>query len=106
MSTRRLVLCFLGLAGAGAAILSCGSSSRHQLQSITLSPANADAQQYPDGQVQFVVTGSYNTAPLTVAPLPAEWGACYQSSLPALQLRYRSNLREWLSVASKRSAHT
>jgi hypothetical protein len=74
MSKLRLVLCFFGLAGAGAAILSCGSSSQHQLQSITLSPASAD------GQVQFVVTGYYNTAPLTVAPLPAKWGACYQSS--------------------------
>jgi hypothetical protein len=56
---------------------------RHNCESITLSPASADAQQYPDGQVQFVVTGSYNTARLTVAPLPAEWGACYQSPLPA-----------------------
>jgi hypothetical protein len=81
MSTLRLVLCFLGLAGAGAALLSCGSSAaQHQLQSITLSPASADAQQYSDGQVQFVVTGYYKTAPLTVAPLPAKWGACYQSS--------------------------
>jgi hypothetical protein len=80
MSTLRLVICLFGLAGAGAAILSCGSSAQHQLQSITLSPATADAQQYPDGQVQFVVTGYYNTAPLTVAPLPATWGACYQSS--------------------------
>ncbi|MGA2647696.1 MAG: hypothetical protein ABSF15_23590 [Candidatus Sulfotelmatobacter sp.] len=44
-------------------------------------PRSADAQQYPDGQVQFVVTGYYNTAPLTVALLPAKWGACYQSSL-------------------------
>jgi hypothetical protein len=80
MSTIRLVICLFGLAAAGAAILSCGSRAQHQLQSITLSPANADAQQYPDGQVQFVVTGYYNTAPLTVAPLPATWGACYQSS--------------------------
>ena len=80
MSTIRLVICLFGLAGAGAAILSCGSRAQHQLQSITLSPANADAQQYPDGQVQFVVTGYYNNAPLTVAPLPATWGACYQSS--------------------------
>jgi hypothetical protein len=39
MSALRLVLCSFGLAGAGAAILSCGSSSQHQLQSITLSPA-------------------------------------------------------------------
>jgi hypothetical protein len=80
MSTIRLVICLFGLAAAGAAILSCGSSAQHQLQSITLSPASADAQQYPDGQVQFVVTGYYNTAPLTVSPLAATWGACYQSS--------------------------
>lgn len=82
MSTPRLVICLFGLAGAGAAILSCGSSSssQHQLQSITLSPASADAQRYPDGQVQFAVTGYYNIALLTVAPLPAKWGACFQSS--------------------------
>ena len=80
MTTLRLVLCFLGLAGAAAALLSCGSSAPHQLQSISLSPGSADAQQYSDGHVQFVVTGYYNTEPLTVAPLPAKWGACYQSS--------------------------
>jgi hypothetical protein len=30
--------------------------------------------------VQFTATGHYNTAPYTVTPQPATWGACYQSS--------------------------
>ena len=38
--------------------LSCGAG-QSQLKSITLSPATADAQAYPDGQVQFTATGYY-----------------------------------------------
>jgi hypothetical protein len=50
----------------------CGSNSR-QLQSINISPAIADAQDFPDGQVQFVPTGHYTQAPVTLSPLPVLW---------------------------------
>jgi len=45
----------------------CGSSSSRQLQSINISPTTAS------GQAQFVATGQYNQAPLSMSPLPAMW---------------------------------
>lgn len=62
------------------AALSCGASSTgvRQLEAVTLSPAAANATDYPDGQVAFVATGHYNAAPITVSPLAARWGTCYQ----------------------------
>lgn len=62
---------FLGL--AGCMFLACGGSPG-QIQSITLSPPSADAQNYPNGKVPFVATGHYNAAPTTVTPLQASWG--------------------------------
>ncbi|MBZ5720115.1 MAG: hypothetical protein LAO03_07015 [Acidobacteriia bacterium] len=50
----------------------CGSGSR-QLQSISVSPATADAQDFANGQVQFVASGRYNQAPITMSPLPVLW---------------------------------
>jgi hypothetical protein len=57
--------------------LACGASPTgpHLIQSLTLSPASADAQNYAEGKVGFVATGHFDTAPFTVTPLPANWGA-------------------------------
>ena len=75
---------FLALVLLAAFALSCGSSmnsnSAHLLQSIALSPATADARDYPGGQVQFTATGFYNVDPKTVTPLTAGWGSCYQNA--------------------------
>jgi hypothetical protein len=64
---------FLALILAATFTLSCGSSEG-QLQSITLSPAAADAQ-----TVQFTATGYYANPSHTVTPQPAAWGACQQN---------------------------
>ncbi len=84
MEKLRLSLSFFALAVAASLALSCGAnsdpSSERQLLSVSLSPPTADAQDYPDGQVQFIATGNYNTAPYTVTPLPAGWGTCYQDA--------------------------
>src|ERR1019366_3164910 len=61
--------------------LACGSGS-YKIQSVSVSPASADAQNYPNGQVPFVATGYYNSAPMTVTPLQANWGAA-SGSVPA-----------------------
>jgi hypothetical protein len=45
-------------------IVGCGSS--RQLQSVRLSPATADAQSFPNGQVQFTATGTYSSSPSPV----------------------------------------
>jgi len=84
MQNIRLILSFFALAVVASLALSCGAnsdpSSNRQLLSIALNPATADAQDYPGGQVQFMATGYYNTAPYTVAPLSAGWGTCYQEA--------------------------
>lgn len=51
-----LVLPVVSLGTAG-----CGSS--RQLQSVTLSPASADAQNFPNGQVSFTATGTFSKKP-------------------------------------------
>jgi hypothetical protein len=39
----------------------CGTGRR--LQSVSLSPASADAQDFPNGQVPFAATGTFSKAP-------------------------------------------
>ncbi len=53
---------------------SCGGGS-HQIQSISVVPTSADAQNSQNGRVQFTATGHYKTSALTVAPLKATWSA-------------------------------
>lgn len=67
--------CIVLLAYGAWMLLACGASGSPSLQSITVSPASADAQDYPGGQVPFVATGHYNSSPTTVTPLQANWAA-------------------------------
>jgi hypothetical protein len=77
-----------------ALVLACGSPASHmplscssaptvanpgEPQSMILCPAVADAQNYPDGEIQFVAVGSYNKAPTPALPQPVIWGACQQN---------------------------
>jgi len=62
MPGRCLVLLLVVAAACG-----CGSSGR-KLESIAVSPATADAQDFPSGEVQFTATGTYSSSPST-APL-------------------------------------
>lgn len=48
----------------------CGSSTPRGILSVSASPAIADAQNFPNGQVQFTPTGTYNKPPTTVTPQP------------------------------------
>jgi hypothetical protein len=82
MEKLRLALFSLGMLLAATLALSCGASSKNmtgQLQSITITPATAAAG-LPGEQIQFTAIGHYNTAPYTVTPQPATWGACYQNA--------------------------
>jgi hypothetical protein len=89
-------LFLLSLVSAAALTLACGSSPKQMqvsgcpvavtspssnttgvLQSISLCPATANAENFPDGEVQFTAGGVYNTAPKYVSPLKTYgWGAC------------------------------
>jgi hypothetical protein len=85
--------CFLLILVAAIA-LACGSPVSHiapscssaptianpgMPQSIILCPAVADAQNYPDGQVQFIAIGAFQTQPSPALPEPVIWGACQQN---------------------------
>jgi hypothetical protein len=59
-----------------AITLACGTP--RVLESVAVSPATADAQDFPSGQVPFVATGYYSKVPTTVSPDTATWSACYQ----------------------------
>jgi hypothetical protein len=65
---------FLGL--AAWITLGCGSG---QIQSVTISPASANAQSYADGRVPFVATGHYASG--TVTPQPANWSVLSEQVL-------------------------
>jgi hypothetical protein len=82
MDKFRLTVFLLALVLAASFTLSCGAGSHGQdpLQSITVSPATADAQDYPNGQVQFSATGYYTDPSRTVTPLSAMWGTCYKNA--------------------------
>lgn len=76
--------CFLLILAAVIA-LACGSpaapgNTTGILESVSISPATADAQNYPFGLVQFTATGYYSAPPSPVTPLTATWGACYQGN--------------------------
>jgi hypothetical protein len=76
------------LLAAAAIMLACGSSQHSQqtLQSVTLSPASADAQNYPNGQVQFTATGTFATMPSPVTPLPVTWNTCNVNGQPQISV--------------------
>lgn len=83
MKKSGLLFCIALLILAASNILACGGGmdpSNRSIQSISISPASADAQDYPDGQVSFVATGYYNTPPSPLTPLAATWGVCYQNA--------------------------
>jgi hypothetical protein len=72
-----LLVCLLML--AAVITLACGSGQEaHTLQTLTVSPATADAQQ-SGGEVQFTATGVFSTTPSPVTPLPASWAVCSQN---------------------------
>jgi hypothetical protein len=93
MKELRFAFSFLSLVLAASFVLSCGSG-QGQLQSITLSPAAAAAQQ------QFAATGFYVHSNHTVTPQPATWGACYQGAPTAEVSVTQGGLAQCASGAS------
>ena len=59
LSTALLVV----LAGIEFVASGCGNSSPRLLQSISVTPATADAQKFPKGQVPFTALGTYSAPP-------------------------------------------
>lgn len=66
MTKHRLVLLSCFLTVLTLQMLGCGGSnmnSNRVLQSMVITPANADAQNFSNGQVQFTATGTFSQAP-------------------------------------------
>ena len=65
----------LAMAGCGGTTMMNGavSASTRQLQSIAVTPASADAQTFPNGQVQFMATGMFNMSPTSVTSMAVTW---------------------------------
>ena len=51
----------------------CGNQSSRILQSVSVTPAAADAQNFSNGQVQFTASGNYSQPPTPSTLAPAEW---------------------------------
>jgi hypothetical protein len=88
-----------------AMALACGSPDPPRnttgiLASISINPATADAQNYPDGQVQFIATGYYTTPPSPVTPLVAGWGVCYDNAPTSVVSVTQSGLAQCQAGAS------
>jgi hypothetical protein len=66
---------------AAAITLACGSSHPRVPSSVTVTPATADAQDFPDGAVQLTATGYFSTMPSPVSPLSVTWKACNSSAI-------------------------
>lgn len=76
---RRFSAFVLSLVVVAFALLavSCGGNSMmmmssRQLRSIAVSPASADARNFPSGMVHFTAMGTYNMAPMSANP-PVLW---------------------------------
>jgi hypothetical protein len=65
------------VSGCVAGVTSPSTNTTGTLESISLCPATANAEDYPGGDVQFIPSGTYNTEPTYVSPLKTYgWGAC------------------------------
>ena len=51
----------------------CGNNNLRELQSITITPATADASTFATRQVQFIATGHYSKPPTTISPVTVLW---------------------------------
>lgn len=80
MLSVRPPLFFFLLLGGAVITLACGSNPPRYIKSVTISPASADARNFPSGDVPFTASGYYTTSPSPVTPISATWGACHQNA--------------------------
>ena len=75
--------------------IGCGGASR-QLQSVAVTPATADAQSFPGGQVQFTAVGTYTQPPSPSNLAQAAWSL----SDPTLATVDQNGLAQCIAGAS------
>lgn len=81
-------LSLLAVSLLAVATASCGGGS-NQLRSIAISPAMADAQNFPNGQVQFIATGTFTNG--SKAQVSALW---------TLTAPFTTTPQGWISLSS------
>jgi len=72
-SSKGLLVAALVLAAMSWLTTGCGSGSPRRLQSVSVSPARADAMSFPNGQVQFTAMGIYSQPPSPSAIPQSGW---------------------------------
>ncbi len=87
-----------------AQTLGCGSmysSSNRVLQSVTVTPANADAQNFIMGQVQFTATGSFSQPPSpAIVPFQPPYTGSWSSSNLKIATISQSGLAQCMAGAA------
>jgi hypothetical protein len=84
----------------------CGSMNSPQnrvLQSMSVNPATADAQNFPQGQVQFTATGTFSQAPSpAVVPVPfvSPYSGSWESSNPNVATINQNGVAQCIAGAS------
>jgi hypothetical protein len=71
LGSSAMLLLSAGIAINCGGMRSMGADPNRTLLSISVSPSSATTS--AAGQIQFVATGIFSQAPLTVTPLPANW---------------------------------
>lgn len=61
-------------------LIGCGSD--RVLESVSVSPATARAQDYPNGVVVFTASGTFSASPAHVNPITVKWAAPNQPLTP------------------------
>jgi hypothetical protein len=85
------------LLGTACSSMSMGGSNR-VLQSVIVTPATADAQSFPGGQVQFTATGNFSAPPTPVKPLAVSGWTSSATSVATVDIN--SGVAQCVSGAS------
>lgn len=73
MARFNVLLCAAVLLAVEFAGSGCGNGGPRVLQSISVIPASADAQNFPNHQVQFTALGNYSQPPSPSEITPTGW---------------------------------
>jgi hypothetical protein len=85
------------ISGCGGSAMTNSNSTR-QLQSLTVTPASADAQNFPNGQVRFTAMGTFNMAPMTVMSMQVRWSIGNPSAAQPMPMSMSAGMSPAASV--------